>query len=79
MLNMVEPVRLSDVHFQLIRGYIATQAVLVLHNLTVAVDAEIFKFILGPNFFVQSLCPRLVLIVVTYHFESLINLFNCKS
>ena len=79
MLNMVESVRFSDVHFLLVGGYITTQAVLVLHDLAVAVDAEIFELILGPNFFVHSLRPRLVLVVVTYHFESLINLFNCKN
>ena len=63
--NFVEFALCCHVHFLLVFRLLQTK--LLPNSIGVALRAEILKFIFGPNFFLNSLGPCLILVVVTYH------------
>lgn len=65
---MIKSIGPRDVELALILD-LTTEAELVSDNVSIAVNAEVFQLALRPDLLVHSLRPRLVLVVVTYHFE----------
>ena len=68
LLNIIESVCDCHVHLFLVLWLVDRK--LVADDVPIAIDAKVFQFTLSPDLFVQSLCPGLVLIVVTYHLLS---------
>ena len=67
VLNVIESVGKCHVHFLLAFG-LGIQCKLITDDIAIAVDAKVFQLVLRPYFFMHSLCPCLVLVVVTYHY-----------
>ena len=44
------------------------QPILVTHGVRIDLGTEVLELALGPELLVETLCPRLVLVVVTDHF-----------